>query len=330
MSCEISLVSEFCLSGCCWGVAFHPLLPVLPLNFYKRMNWHSLSLEKLARRLSCRKRNFRAAPRGAGQGRREVPWCCRGGGGLSRLPRGGRVKSDLLHLLGNSSSCRSLPLSYPRQIRLLCESLLEAAAVDVCYKSGNKPSCNFILKPIQSCNFIPCPAERADSRAGRGLAQRHHTSAPQEGLATQGSGAVDLCEKSWSETVPASFFFRGWLCLLVVRSRPAAVWTWLPRVGASMGLCQCTGLSSVCSCSRAHILRRHHSHLNLLTSNISRDILTLTFAASSPIALLGGTAAVVSLWLLGFFQNRVLLQSVGSAVVTVPGLCAVIIPNDIG
>lgn len=104
------------------------------------------------RSLSCRRDNLGlgGAARGSLGWLDKVTWHCLGGRGLSWPLRGGRVKSDLFHLFGNSSGGRSLPLPYPRQIRLLCTSFLEAAAYGHVLQNANmesKSSCNFIPKP---------------------------------------------------------------------------------------------------------------------------------------------------------------------------------------
>lgn len=98
---------------------------------------------------------------------------------------------NLFHLFGNSFSCRSLPLSHLRQIRLLCTSLLEAAAAAYgCVlqnaKLEKKPICNFIPKP---CVYrMEQIAGLTKGLAERGQQRRHPSAAPE-------NGGVNLLEK---------------------------------------------------------------------------------------------------------------------------------------
>lgn len=125
-----------------------------------------MPLEKLLQRLSCRRGNFRpcgAARREPGCCPGRVPWHGFGGRGQRRLLRGAWVQSDLLHLLGNSSSCRSLPLAHPKQIQLLCTSLLEAAAAPGHVLQVRELTC------LASPSKALCPSKEADPRTGRGF-----------------------------------------------------------------------------------------------------------------------------------------------------------------
>lgn len=226
------------------------------------------------RRFSCREDNLRlgrAAPKAPSWCQDRVTWHCLGGRGLSWLLGGGRAKSDLLHLFGNSSSCRSLPLPYPRQIRLLCTSLLEAAAYGHVLRNAkleNKSSSNFIPKPcLHLMKQIPGFASHG---AGKGFGTPRH---PRRGWQLQGMGVLTSLKRiKMKPFLPHSFSedhdrvgFTGWgFTSNLQRSslhwqESILAWGYVSAPGCP----RCLFDLFSHSCRRICILWRHDSRLNL-------------------------------------------------------------------